>query len=338
MLRFACMFFLLISRCFAQDSITVQQYIDLYKTAAIAEMQRTGVPAAITIAQGIHESAAGQSPLVLQSNNHFGIKCKTGWVGTSVLHDDDAKGECFRSYTCPLDSYKDHSDFLRANKRYAFLFEYDPLDYEAWANGLKQAGYATNPRYPQILIGTIERFHLNDLSLLALDKTNLLGNDVASTNNEVVNTVATNKNPIVSAALFSMDTLAAHNVPIRQIPNSNFDLTSTYPTGVFRINNCKVVFAEKGTSLLAVAMQHQVGLNSLLSWNDMKDADVIPASQLLFIEKKAKKGNADYHIVKPGETLWQISQQEGIRLSNLLQLNNVANDIVLKEGSKLMLK
>ncbi len=336
MIRFAFVFILLLTKCFAQDSVTIQHYIDQYRGVAIAEMQRTGVPAAITIAQGIHESAAGSSLLVQQSNNHFGIKCKAGWLGSSVLHDDDAKGECFRAYTCPADSYKDHSDFLKANKRYAFLFENDPLDYEAWAKGLKQAGYATNPRYPQILITTIERFHLNDLSLLALDKTNELGNDIAFNTNGLVAPAVFK----TGSAIFSMDTLppATTAIPVRQIANANFDITSTYPTGVFSINNCKVVFAERGTSLLAVAMQHRINLKNLLSWNDMEPADLVPVSQLLFIEKKSKKGTAAYHVVLPGETIWQISQEEGIRLDNLMEYNKLSagNQIPLV-GSKLAL-
>lgn len=334
MIRFLLFLILFITKCVAQDSVTVQKYIDQYKTAAIAEMQRTGVPAAITIAQGIHESAAGSSLLVQQSNNHFGIKCKTGWAGASVLHDDDTRSECFRAYTCPQDSYKDHSDFLRSNKRYAFLFDNDPLDYEAWANGLKAAGYATNPRYPQILITTIERYHLNELSLIALDKTNELGNDIAAV-------TATPPGATVippSFASFSMDTMpGASIIPIRQIANSNFDITSTYPTGVFSINNCKVVFAEHGTSLLAVAMQHHISLNNLLSWNDMENTEAVTANQLLFIEKKSKQGNTPYHIVQPGETLWQISQQAGIRLRSLMQLNRLQSNLAPAPGSKLLL-
>jgi LysM repeat protein len=336
MLRFTCLLLLLVTKCFSQDSLCIQRYIDQYKAAAIAEEQRTGVPAAITIAQGIHESAAGTSPLVIASNNHFGIKCKTGWTGAAVYHDDDAKGECFRSYTCPQDSYKDHSDFLRANKRYAFLFDYDPLDYESWARGLKQAGYATNPRYPQILITTIERFHLNDLTLVALDKTNTLGNDVAVITTSAA-AVASTTQP-AATTIFVMDTSATVAAqPVRHIPNAAFDITNTYPTGVFSINGSKVVFAERGTSLLALATMHHVSLGSLLQWNDMKNADILDENQLVFIEKKPKKCSNAYHEVKRGETLWQISQQEGIRLASLMQYNQLTEMATLQEGSKLVL-
>ena len=106
-------------------------------TYAIAEMQRSGVPASITLAQGILESAYGESDLCKQSNNHFGIKCKTEWTGEKVYHDDDTNGECFRSYACAADSYKDHSDFLRTRAWYDFLFKIEPTDYTSWAKGLK---------------------------------------------------------------------------------------------------------------------------------------------------------------------------------------------------------
>ncbi len=136
----------------AQKPEIVQDYINTYKQLAIQEMVRTGVPASITLAQGIHETEAGQSDLVLKSNNHFGIKCKTGWQGEKVYHDDDARGECFRSYSKPEESYSDHSDFLKNGSRYAFLFQLDPTDYRSWAYGLKKAGwrhqYQNIPRNP----------------------------------------------------------------------------------------------------------------------------------------------------------------------------------------------
>jgi flagellum-specific peptidoglycan hydrolase FlgJ len=129
----------------AQQPEVIRSYIETYRDIAIAEMQRTGVPASIKLAQGIHETTAGTSDLVRKSNNHFGIKCKSNWTGESVSHTDDAPHECFRKYDEPSQSYKDHSDFLKRSSRYASLFNLDPLDYEGWAYGLKKAGYATNP-------------------------------------------------------------------------------------------------------------------------------------------------------------------------------------------------
>jgi len=154
----------------AQTTDEVLAYIAKYRDIAIAEMQRTGVPASITLAQGIHETGAGTSDLVISSNNHFGIKCKSDWTGATVFHDDDARGECFRKYDDPSDSYKDHSDFLKNRPNYSSLFKLDELDYKSWSYGLKKAGYATNPKYPQILINLIEKYDLQDYSLMALGK------------------------------------------------------------------------------------------------------------------------------------------------------------------------
>lgn len=161
---------LVLSLCTVAQRISVEDYIQLYKDIAIEEMVRTGVPAAIKLAQGIVETENGNSPLVKKSNNHFGIKCKETWTGPWVSHDDDAPKECFRKYNDAFESYKDHSDFLRTRKHYNFLFSLDPADYKAWAYGLKKAGYATNPRYPEMLIKHIEQYHLNQYSLLALQR------------------------------------------------------------------------------------------------------------------------------------------------------------------------
>ena len=152
----------------AQSNELADAYINQFKTIAITEMQRTGVPAAIKLAQGIYESAYGQSNLVKRSNNHFGIKCKTGYTGPYVLHDDDRRNERFVKYEDARQSYIDHSDFLKNRPYYTALFDLDPRDYKAWANGLKKAGYATNPKYAQMIIALIERYNLQNYSLMAL--------------------------------------------------------------------------------------------------------------------------------------------------------------------------
>src|SRR5580658_100545 len=158
------------NRAAAQVSVNGANYVNAYKALAIAEEQRSGVPAAITLAQGLHESEAGTSELVKSSNNHFGIKCKDDWKGGVIYHDDDARQECFRSYATAADSYRDHSDFLSKGSRYAFLFQLDPTDYEGWANGLRKAGYATNIRYSQILIKLIRDYNLEQYTLIAIGK------------------------------------------------------------------------------------------------------------------------------------------------------------------------
>jgi len=135
-------------------------YVHKYKNIAQYEMQKSGIPASITLAQGILESGAGNGDLTKRANNHFGIKCHN-WSGEKVYHDDDKKGECFRKYGHPSESFKDHSSFLTSRSRYASLFKLDKKDYKGWAKGLRKAGYATDPKYPSKLISLIERYNLN---------------------------------------------------------------------------------------------------------------------------------------------------------------------------------
>jgi len=301
----------------AQRSDDVITYINTYRDIAIAEMQRTGVPAAIKLAQGIHETQAGTSDLVRKSNNHFGIKCKTAWTGDRVYHDDDARGECFRSYTQPEQSYKDHSDFLKGSQRYAFLFQLDPTDYKSWANGLRKAGYATNYRYAQILIKLIEDYNLEQYTLIAMGKLPPVNEAVVS-NNATGNTssvVIQALNPVVTGDAAEKEVLE----PVAAPP------APSYPAGEFTINSTKVVYVKEGTALLAVAEEHHISFARLLDFNDLNDGDILKNGQLIFLQRKRKTGATEFHIVQPGETLYYICQAEGIRLESLMA-NNFLND------------
>ncbi len=303
---------------FAQAKNRVQEYIDKYKDIAMAEMARTGVPASITLAQGIHESGAGTSDLVQRSNNHFGIKCKTEWTGEKVYHDDDARGECFRKYDDPFISYKDHSDFLRQRKHYASLFDLDPQDYEGWAHGLKKAGYATNPKYPQILIKLIRDYNLQDYTLIVLGKKEPGETEPAwvklNTPAQVESVVLTKKSEASNAA--------------KQI----------YPQGIFTINDTKVVAVTKGTSYLKIAEENDLSLTRLLEFNDLKDGDVTQEDGLLYLQRKRKTGVKDFHVVADGETLHGIAQTQGIRLESLLEYNQLSANAAVEVGETLYLK
>ncbi len=154
---------------FAQSTkITTEQYIIKYKDFAIIEMFRAGVPASITLAQGILESQNGNSRLAREANNHFGIKCKTGWAGKTIIASDDTDGECFRAYESVLESFQDHSNFLRENWRYSDCFKLERTDYVAWAEGLRKAGYATNPKYNTLITGIVERYKLHQYDLASM--------------------------------------------------------------------------------------------------------------------------------------------------------------------------
>jgi len=315
----------------AQPSQDVITYINTYRDIAIAEMQRTGVPAAIKLAQGIHETQAGTSELVRKSNNHFGIKCKAAWTGDKVYHDDDARGECFRSYTQPEQSYKDHSDFLRGSQRYAFLFQLDPTDYKSWANGLRKAGYATNYRYAQILIKLIEDYNLEQYTLIAMGKLPPVNEALVSNNASPGNTssvVIQALDPVVTGDAAEKEVLEAKVSPP----------APSYPAGEFTINSTKVVYVKEGTALLAVAEEHHISFARLLDFNDLNDGDVVKTGQLIFLQRKRKTGATPFHTVQPGETLYYICQAEGIRLESLLANNLLTEKNQPAAGEKLYLQ
>lgn len=295
----------------AQNSAVVKNYVAQYKHIAMQEMMRTGVPASITLAQGILETEAGQSKLVKSSNNHFGIKCKSDWTGEKVYHDDDARGECFRKYDDPSQSYKDHSDFLKTRAHYASLFNLDPSDYEAWAYGLKKAGYATNPKYPQLLIKLIRDYNLQDYTLIALGKKPDLPIDGA---------------PVVSSERVAISGEAQER------------MAKVYPSGVFRINDTKVILITRGTSYFVVADQHNISLPKLFEFNDMIPQEEAGKDHLLYLQRKRKTGAAEEHVVKVGETLWDIAQAEGIRMESLVAFNYLRTDVDPSPGRKLYLQ
>ena len=296
----------------AQSSEVIRKYIAAYKDIAIEEEIRTGVPAAITLAQGIHETGAGTSDLVRRSNNHFGIKCKTEWTGDKVYHDDDARGECFRKYPDPMDSYRDHSDFLKNRPYYASLFNLDPTDYRSWAFGLKKAGYATNPKYPQILIKLIEDYELQEYTLIALGRKSPRPVDPSfASNTEKKETEA--KPAVVFAR-------------------------ASYPSGLFHINDTKVVFVPQGSSYLMVAEEHRISLSRLFEFNDMKPVDIALRDGLIYLQRKRKQGAREIHEVQPGETLHDIAQAEGLRIENLMEYNMLKLDMQPMTGEKLYLR
>jgi LysM repeat protein len=301
----------------AQRSDQVISYINTYKTLAISEMQRSGVPASIILAQGIHETSAGTSDLVLASNNHFGIKCKSGWTGQVVYHDDDARGECFRSYAAAADSYRDHSDYLSQTPRYAFLFKLNPEDYESWAYGLRKAGYATNVRYSQILIKLIQDYDLEKYSLIALGRLP----------------------PEQTADQILAD--ATHRESLQGFIDSSLQTSGSsqpYPEGAFSINAAKCIYAKAGVSLLSVSNQYQVPLSRLLEFNDMNQENVLNNDQLIFLQRKRKMGVTAFHIVQPGESMYTICQTEGIRYENILELNRLKAGEEPAPGEKIYLQ
>lgn len=293
------------------QGLTPEEYINQYKDLAINEMKRMGVPAAITLAQGLLETQNGNSDLVKSSNNHFGIKCKSSWTAETVSHDDDESGECFRKYPTAEDSYRDHSNFLRGNSRYDFLFKLNPADYKAWAYGLRKAGYATNPRYPDILIKNIEKYNLEQYTLAAI--------------NEV---------PHFDASKYADDPVN-NAIASEQVQEEGADFT--VPRNL-RINGLKVLYVPKGTSLLAIATENHINLEKLLAINELKKDGLLDKAQYIFLEKKQKEGNIDFCFAEAGETMYDIAQRNGVMLQNLYNYNQITSDGYLPKGTKVFLR
>lgn len=282
--------------------IDVNDYIAQYKDIAVQEMERSGIPASITLAQGIHESAYGNSELARKAKNHFGIKCTKDWKGKTMYKwDDEARKSCFRFYPSAEDSYVDHTDFLMNRRHYAFLFNYDRTDYKRWAKGLKKAGYATDPRYPEKLIKTIELYQLQQYDkvtgVLAYDTTKIV----------IPNDLAIGK---------------------RHKPRSFF--FKRYKPGFFRTNDASYAISRKGESALAAAKRFGIPYKRFLKFNDLEDGDELIDYQPIYIQPKKGiyKGEEEVYKVEKDITMYEIAQEFGVKLSSLLAFN------LMKEGEE----
>jgi len=311
----------------AQISAAGVLYVNTYKSLAISEEQRSGIPAAIILAQGLHESQAGTSELCKASNNHFGIKCRDDWKGPVVHHDDDARQECFRSYATAADSYRDHTEFLLHGARYAFLFNLDPSDYQGWAYGLKKAGYATNIRYSQILIKLIRDYNLQQYTLIALGKMRPEDEVVLNIPGAPLGAPVVVTPPAVAPAVDSA---------VAAVQQTGVE--ATYPAGEFTINKTKVIFVKAGVSLLAIADQYDIPLPRLLEFNDMQEEDVLVKGQLIFLQRKRRTGANEYHVMRDGESLYDVRQAEGIRMEDMLEMNQLAPDQRPAPGERIYLQ
>ena len=289
---------------FAQPSERIQsraEYIELYKDEAIREMLVNGIPASITLAQGILESDNGNSALARYANNHFGIKCHRGWTGPTFYQDDDTKDECFRKYYSAYRSYKDHSEFLRTRTRYAFLFDYKTSDYKRWANGLKKAGYATNPKYAQLLIKLIE-----DNNLQEYDK---------------------------SRKMPPIDKLA------QEIEGKKVEKISEKKSAVkVHENNIKFVLAKHGDSYYKIAEENEMGLWQVLKYNELKKYDKPSVGDVIYLQPKKNKSKKDTHSASKGETMWQISQIYGVKLEKMCLYNKKKEGYLPLPGEQIYLR
>ncbi len=309
----------------AQDRITKEEYIEKYKQLAIDDMEVYGIPASIKMAQALLESDAGNSRLARQGNNHFGIKCKKNWTGETIHHDDDAPQECFRKYDSAEQSFHDHSEFLNNSPRYESLFELDILDYKGWAKGLKAAGYATNPKYPELLIKIIEdnKLYLLDQgkSLIAEEPAKPEGKEEVTQPEEVA--IVT---PVVT--------------PKVDVDNYVLALFSRGGYDIYLNNGCEFVIAADGDNIQSLAESLKISVKRLRKFNDLSEEQGLNQGDVVYICAKAKRSDNGrlLHTVREGETLHSISQIYGIRMANLAKMNHLTSDGQIFAGQQLKLR
>jgi LysM repeat protein len=285
-------FFIVISGVAQQIPMTREQYIQKYYPLAISEMERSGIPASITLAQGCWESQNGNSVLATEGNNHFGIKCKSEWKGKKIYHDDDAKGECFRKYAHAEASYVDHSNFLMAGSRYSFLFQLDPKDYTGWARGLKQAGYATDPGYAERLIKIIE-----DFKLYVYD---------GYGDNRQIAAISSNSEK-----------------PKREKPAVT--RTNTVSRKVEMRNGLRSIVVAEGDTYESLTKRFKLKDWELYTYNDFAEGKRLKPNEILYIQAKYRKANKLHkqHVAENGDTMHYIAQRYGIKLKPLLRRNRM---------------
>ncbi len=321
-----CYVFLITAFAQAQDADATKAYIEKYKDIAIAEMNRVGIPASITLAQGLHESGIGNSYLAKNTNNHFGIKCHEKWTGKIFKYTDDAPNECFRVYEKVEESYIDHSEFLKNRPRYASLFLLDKFDYKAWAYGLKKAGYATNPKYPEIIIKTIE-----ENQLYRFDKPN---EELASDNVEIEKEISIDVTEIKTVKEIEEDKKKTNdNIVDLNIKNPVLLNKKTSTKKITTINKSKAVRVSKNETIDMISNSVNVDKADLFAFNDITNSTKLEEGQYLFIEKKKKKNKEKKYIVKSKDNMWLIAQKKGVQLTALLKRNKlkVGEEPAIKE-------
>ncbi|MBE6255007.1 MAG: LysM peptidoglycan-binding domain-containing protein [Prevotella sp.] len=289
---------------FAQSGQTAQwRYIENYKDMAVDQMQRHKIPASITLAQGLCESGAGQSRLVREAHNHFGIKVGMNWTGPYIVMSDDRPDDRFRKYRTDDESYEDHSKFLVNSPRYRSLFNLKITDYKGWAHGLKKAGYATNPRYAEMLIGVIERYNLQQFDSYTQGRHH-----------------ARSKNR--QAAEVESDFFARHIV--------------------YKINRNYMIIAVKGDTWETVSRETGVSVRKLLKYNERPKNSPLNMGDIVYLQKKRSKADKAFkgvpHVVQPGESLYDIAQRYAIRLKSIYTLNALSLDYTPQVGDLIWLR
>ena len=308
------------------DGSPQERYIEKYAELAVEEMYRSGIPASITLAQGMLESGNGMSDLAVRGNNHFGIKCHNGWTGKTIRYDDERRGECFRRYSSPEESFRDHSDFLRYRDRYKFLFDYRVTDYKAWAYGLRKAGYATDPSYPKKLIKIIEDYRLYEYD------SRRPGSVRRNRHDRHTEDVSD------ASAVPAPPSKREEVVPLSDVRSGHFQFPLSRQ--VYTKNGVPFVYAEEGDTYESLASYYGLFPREILKFNDLWYSGGLQPGTVVYL--RAKKGKAakglDKHVIEEGETMREISQRYALKLSKLYKLNGFEQGYVPKEGDIIRLR
>ena len=303
---------------------TPKEYIIKYKGDAIKEMNRTGVPASITLAQGMLESGYGNSKLARKANNHFGIKCHSDWKGPTFKMDDDTKNECFRKYKTVWHSYRDHSDFLKGKRRYASLFELKITDYKGWAKGLRKAGYATNKMYASLLITIIERHDLNQYVKKSKGRKHKKNKKQKESKIvPVINEDEEHREENIS------DEEGDDEFEIQVPPLNNLQKSA---------NGINYVKVKKGDTYYSIAKVNNIPLSRLYKYNECNADTILKIGTALYLQPKRSRGTSSVHYYVEGDDLYRISQCYGIKLKHLYRKNQWEFGHVPKNGDKINLK
>ena len=302
---------------------TYEAYIDEYREVAIEQQRKHGIPASITMAQAILESAAGQSELATKANNHFGIKCTSDWPGKTYKYDDNRQNECFRKYADVADSYEDHSLFLK-RKRYESLFALSMGDYKNWAYGLKACGYATDPKYPEKLIRLIE---LYDLNKLTFDKT-IVRSDSDSKKKLFIDDEGTD------IAFIEQEKVEDYPMP----PMEELQLFHNHRSG-YR-NGVRYIVAGPNETFASLALFLNMYERTLRKYNDALDTRELREGDIVYIYPKKNRADRRYPYCyfRGEDTAWDIAQKYGIKLKSLYKLNAIPYGTPLTTHQRLDLR
>ena len=312
--------FLLLPLSLWAQRITPEEYIQTYKDIAMREMRDHKIPASITLAQGLLESGAGNSALAREAKNHFGIKCHKGWTGKTYYMDDDAKDECFRKYKNAEESFRDHSEFLRGRSRYAALFDLEITDYRGWAKGLKAAGYATNPKYAQLLIDRIELYDLTKYDKIALG---LMADD--------------NQLPDIAP---EDELLELAYSPTNRAAFELVDMTAD-KRFIYENNGVCFVYAKEGETPEQLAKEFGVKFKKFCDYNLLRRPDemVFHSGDVVYLAKlKNKNWKAKKHTVEEGETLRDIGLRYAVKPNRILKMNGLKEGERVSKGQVLWLR